>query len=130
MATEGEIKQLVKGKWKAVKETYQFQDLDGNTIHPDQIDTKMSLEILLDGINIFGQEENEPPTTASYEIVKEVLDFFIIQNSGTETYVYDLRLAGNNMIWIDDKVPHMTYFKDNEWKTAPKSIYTIEFVRI
>jgi hypothetical protein len=123
-----EIKVEIIGKWKVITEKYEFFDENLQKIHPDQISVDSLIEMVIDGQNITAQESGEEPTQATYEIHQELLDYYIVQFSGTETIVSNLKLIGNNMLWITD-VEGMKFNSNGIWHTAPKSVHTLELAR-
>ncbi|KIO74749.1 hypothetical protein TH53_24600 [Pedobacter lusitanus] len=121
-------KQLI-GKWKAVSDKYAFNDKKGNTIHPDQINTELDINISLDGKNMKCNENEIFPSKATYEIHSEGNEFYIIQSSVKETEVYAIKIDEGVMKWVTEP-EGMQFNKDGKWLSSPNTIYTIEFIKM
>lgn len=129
MDNKEQINKQITGKWKAVSDKYVFNDKKGNTIHPDQVNTELDIIIVLDGVNFKANENETFPSKATYEIIKEGNDFYMVQSFGKETEVYKLTSTGDLMIWTTEP-EGMQFNKDGKWHPSPNTIYTIEFTRV
>jgi hypothetical protein len=129
MDNKEQINAQLIGKWKAVSDKYVFNDKKGNTIHPDQINTELDISIGLDGGNFKANENETFPSKATYEILKEGIESYLIQSFGKETEVYKLNVNGDQMIWTTEP-EGMQFNKDGKWHFSPHTIYTIEFIRL
>lgn len=129
MDNKEQINMQITGKWKALSDKYVFNDKKGNTIHPDQINTELDIAIVLDGANFKANENEIFPSKATYEIIKDGNESYLVQSFGKETEVYKLTVTGDLMIWTTEP-EGMQFNKDGKWHSSPNTIYTIEFTRI
>lgn len=129
MDNKEQINTQIIGKWKAVSDKYVFNDKKGKTIHPDQINTELDIVIGLDGGNFKATENETFPSKATYELLKEGNESYMIQSFGKETEVYKLNVAGDQMTWTTEP-EGIQFNKDGKWYSSPNTIYTIEFTRI
>jgi len=123
-----EIKEQLLGNWTSVMETYEFYEENGSKIHPDQISSDINYKLEIGPNTIKAVEVGESPVESEYEFHQDLLDCYLVVFVGTETQIQKIKLFGNNLIMISE-VDDMRYQQDGVWKTAYKSIYSIEFSR-
>jgi len=123
-----EIKEQILGKWQAVMETYQFLDENESKVHEDQISSDVPYTIDIYQSIIVATEFGERPVESSYEVQKDVLDYYLVVFVGTETQISQIKLFGNNLTLISEP-EDMKYQEMGVWKKAFRTQYTIEFSR-